>query len=93
MVSGTKKGKKTASGGRMPKVSKKEQIISLFTNGITDPRDIAFITGSRSSYVASGLGRWLRFVVMESASVKKSIYLLRSRIVRARHRHSCRAPK
>jgi hypothetical protein len=35
--------------------SKKEQILSLYTNGITDPRDIAFITGSRPSYVASVL--------------------------------------
>jgi hypothetical protein len=35
--------------------SKKEQILSLFSNGITDPRDIAFITGSRPSYVASVL--------------------------------------
>lgn len=35
--------------------SKKEQIVSLFTNGITDPRDIAHITGSRPSYVASVL--------------------------------------
>jgi hypothetical protein len=35
--------------------SKKEQIISLFTNGITDPGDIAFIVGSRPNYVASVL--------------------------------------
>jgi hypothetical protein len=35
--------------------SKKEQIISLYTNGITEPQDIAFITQSRPSYVASVL--------------------------------------
>jgi hypothetical protein len=35
--------------------SKKEQIISLYSNGITEPQDIAFITQSRPSYVASVL--------------------------------------
>jgi hypothetical protein len=35
--------------------SKKEQILSLFTSGITDVKDIAVITNSRPSYVASVL--------------------------------------
>jgi hypothetical protein len=35
--------------------SKKEQIISLFTNGIMDLQDVAVITHSRPSYVASVL--------------------------------------
>jgi hypothetical protein len=35
--------------------SKKEQILSLFTSGITDVQDIAVITNSRPSYVASVL--------------------------------------
>jgi hypothetical protein len=35
--------------------SKKEQILSLYTSGITEPQDIALITNSRPSYVASVL--------------------------------------
>jgi len=55
MASDTKKGKKTESRGRMPKVSKKEQIISLFTSGMGEVEDLALITGSRPSYVGSVL--------------------------------------
>jgi hypothetical protein len=40
---------------RARRVSKKDQIISLFTSGIGDIEDLAMITGSRSSYVASVL--------------------------------------
>jgi hypothetical protein len=35
--------------------SKKEQILSLYNNAITEPQDIAVITQSRPSYVASVL--------------------------------------
>jgi len=35
--------------------SKKEQILSLYASGITEPQDIAMITHSRPSYVASVL--------------------------------------
>ncbi len=38
-----------------PRPSKKEQILSLYNNGITEPQDIALITAARPSYVASVL--------------------------------------
>ncbi len=38
-----------------PPPSKKEQILSLYTSGITEVQDIAVITNSRPSYVASVL--------------------------------------
>jgi hypothetical protein len=38
-----------------PRPSKKDQILSLFTSGITEVPDIALITHSRPSYVASVL--------------------------------------
>jgi hypothetical protein len=41
--------------GPLRRVSKKDQIIGLFTAGITDVEDIALITHSRPSYVASVL--------------------------------------
>jgi hypothetical protein len=37
------------------RVSKKDQIVSLYTSGIGDVEDLAMITGSRPSYVASVL--------------------------------------
>ncbi len=37
------------------RVSKKDQILSLYTSGFGDVEDIAMITGSRPSYVASVL--------------------------------------
>ena len=40
---------------RARRVSKKDQIISLYTSGIGDVEDLAMITGSRPSYVASVL--------------------------------------
>ena len=54
MATGTK-GKKSESKGRTPKVSKKEQIIALYTSGIGEVEDLAIITGSRPSYVGSVL--------------------------------------
>jgi hypothetical protein len=40
---------------RARRVSKKDQIISLYTSGIGDVEDLAMITASRPSYVASVL--------------------------------------
>jgi hypothetical protein len=40
---------------RERRTSKKDQIISLFTSGIADIEELAMITGSRPSYVASVL--------------------------------------
>ena len=40
---------------RTRRVSKKDQIISLYTSGIGDVEDLAMITGSRPSYVAGVL--------------------------------------
>ena len=40
---------------RTRRVSKKDQIISLYTSGIGEVEDLAMITGSRPSYVASVL--------------------------------------
>jgi len=40
---------------RTRRVSKKDQIIALYTSGISDVEDLAMITGARPSYVASVL--------------------------------------
>src|SRR5215475_1512062 len=40
---------------RARRISKKDQIISLYTSGIGEVEDLAMITGSRPSYVASVL--------------------------------------
>jgi hypothetical protein len=40
---------------RARRVSKKDQIISLYTSGISEVEDLAMITGARPSYVASVL--------------------------------------
>ena len=40
---------------RARRVSKKDQIIALYTSGISDVEDLAMITGSRPSYVAGVL--------------------------------------
>jgi hypothetical protein len=40
---------------RARRVSKKDQIISLYTSGIGEVEDLAMITGSRPSYVANVL--------------------------------------
>jgi hypothetical protein len=40
---------------RARRVSKKDQILSLYTSGLGDVEDIAMITGARPSYVASVL--------------------------------------
>ena len=40
---------------RARRVSKKDQIVALYTSGISDVEDLAMITGSRPSYVAGVL--------------------------------------
>jgi hypothetical protein len=40
---------------RARRISKKDQIISLYTSGINEVEDLAMITGSRPSYVANVL--------------------------------------
>ncbi len=52
-LSQAKRAERTESPARAP--TKKEQIIALFNTGITDVSDIALITRSRPSYVASVL--------------------------------------
>jgi hypothetical protein len=44
-----------AERGAAPKVSKKDQVLSLYRSGITDVTDLAAITVTRPSYVASVL--------------------------------------
>src|SRR5262249_256544 len=46
---------RSAAPAVAPRPSKKEQILSLFSSGITEVQDIALITHSRPSYVASVL--------------------------------------
>jgi hypothetical protein len=48
-------GKQAGKEGPSPRVSKKEQILSLYKAGITDVTELAAITVSRASYVASVL--------------------------------------
>ena len=51
-------GAKTeADGGRKTggRVSKKDQILSLFMSGMTEVEDLSIITGSRPSYVGATL--------------------------------------
>jgi hypothetical protein len=53
-----KDGDKTAARGGQrggARVSKKDQILSLFMSGITEVEDLAMITGSRPSYVGATL--------------------------------------
>ena len=47
--------KAKAPGAEAARVSKKDQILTLYKAGITDVTDLAAITASRSSYVASVL--------------------------------------
>ena len=49
------KGKEPAAGDDAGRVSKKDQILTLYKAGITDVTELAAITASRSSYVASVL--------------------------------------
>jgi len=49
------KASRAADDGRARRVSKKDQIISLYTSGIGEVEDLAMITGARPSYVASVL--------------------------------------
>jgi hypothetical protein len=50
-----KKKEPARQADRPKRVSKKDQIISLYTSGLGHVEDIAMITGSRPSYVASVL--------------------------------------
>lgn len=50
-----KKQSAQQSDPRSPRVSKKEQIISLYLSGMNEVEDLAIITGSRPSYVGSVL--------------------------------------
>ncbi len=57
---GERGGDERRAGGRgegrgAGRVSKKDQILSLFMSGITEVEDLAMITGSRPSYVGSTL--------------------------------------
>ena len=56
MSTSTRQKKEAAPGEqRARRVSKKDQIIALYTSGISDVEDLAMITGARPSYVASVL--------------------------------------
>lgn len=56
MSTSTRQKKEAAPGEqRGRRVSKKDQIIALYTSGISDVEDLAMITGARPSYVASVL--------------------------------------
>jgi hypothetical protein len=51
-----KAGRRESGGGRQAgRVSKKDQILSLFMSGITEIEDLSIITGSRPSYVGTTL--------------------------------------
>lgn len=54
-MSAESKEKKGKSGAKAQKLSKKEQILSLYAGGIGEVADLALITASRPSYVASVL--------------------------------------
>ena len=60
MATSTKQTQSGADKGARPqprsrRMSRKEQILSLFTTGINEIEDLALITGARPSYVASVL--------------------------------------
>ncbi len=56
MSSSTRQKKETAPDKPAPRrISKKDQIIALYTSGISDVEDLAMITGARPSYVANVL--------------------------------------
>ena len=56
MSTSTRQKKEAASDKPAPRrVSKKDQIIALYTSGISDVEDLAMITGARPSYVANVL--------------------------------------
>src|SRR5215213_11424602 len=54
MAATAKRGEKE-TGRRASKVSRKDQIISLFLSGMNEVGDLAIITGARPSYVGSVL--------------------------------------
>src|SRR5438128_5263512 len=49
------KASQATDESRARRVSKKDQIISLYTSGISEVEDLAMITGARPSYVANVL--------------------------------------
>lgn len=58
MATATRRGKQSdinEQQQRARRVSKKDQILALFMSGINEVEDLAMITGSRPSYVASTL--------------------------------------
>lgn len=57
MATATQRKKQSDAGEpqRARRVSKKDQILALFMSGINEVEDLAMITGSRPSYVASTL--------------------------------------
>ena len=56
MSTSTRQKKEAAPDKAGPRrVSKKDQIIALYTSGISDVEDLAMITGARPSYVANVL--------------------------------------
>ena len=56
MSTSTRRKKETAPDEQRPRrVSRKDQIIALYTSGISDVEDLAMITGARPSYVANVL--------------------------------------
>ena len=54
-TSSKRKRESDREDSRARRVSKKDQIISLYTSGIGEVEDLAMITGSRPSYVANVL--------------------------------------
>jgi hypothetical protein len=54
-TSSKQKRESDREASRARRVSKKDQIISLYTSGIGEVEDLAMITGSRPSYVANVL--------------------------------------
>jgi hypothetical protein len=56
MSTSTRRKRESAPAAeRARRVSKKDQIIALYTSGISDVEDLAMITGARPSYVANVL--------------------------------------
>ncbi len=55
LVQDNQSGVESGVGQRERRASKKDQIISLFTSGMGSIEDLAMITGSRPSYIASVL--------------------------------------
>lgn len=52
-IASKKSAARSGSQPRAQKISKKDQILSLYLSGMTEIEDLALITGSRASYVGS----------------------------------------